>query len=100
MSELGSVTSHHTPADLGGQRVQGVRHVTQMDPPSLQDFKTEAILGEILHTLLGYLNHSLLRCEGLIVWPGRADETAEGEGSLPAIEQEVGGQACGLFQRI
>ena len=97
MSELGSVTSHYTPADLGGQRVQGVRHVTQMDPPSLQDFKTEAILGEVLHTLLGYLNHSLLRCQWLIVWPWRADEAGKREGCLPAIEQEVGGQACGLF---
>ena len=62
MSKLGGVTNHYTPADLGGQGVQGMGHVTQVDSSSLQDFKAKAILGKILHTLLGDLNHPFLRC--------------------------------------
>ena len=100
MSELGSVTSHHTPADLGGQEVQGMGHVTQVDPSSLQDFKAKAILGKILHTLLGDLYHSFLRCYWLVVRSWRADETGKREGRLPAIEQEVGGQAGRLLQGV
>jgi hypothetical protein len=77
-----------------------MRNITQVDSPPLQDFHAQTLLGKIFHTLLGYLNHSFLRCQWLVVRPRGADQAGQGDRGLSAIEQEVGSEAGRLLQGV
>ena len=52
VSQLGRVTNHHRLANMSSQRIEGVIHVAQMDPPSLKNLLSQAMLGKIFYTLL------------------------------------------------
>ena len=52
VSQLGRVTNHHRLANMSSQRIEGVIHVAQMDPPSLKNLLSQTMLGKVFYTLL------------------------------------------------
>ena len=99
--QLGGVANHHRLANMSSQRIEGMIHVAQMNPPALENLHSQAMLGKIFYTLLCYLNNSFLRCQRLVVRSGGADQAGQGQGGLPAIEQEIWSEPRGLvLQRV
>ena len=50
-----------------------MRHIAQVDPSPLEDLHSTPLLNQVLHTLLGELNYSLLWGQGLVVRSRRAN---------------------------
>ena len=58
--ELRGVTHNHRLSHMGGEGVEGVRHVTEVDPPPLDDLCAASLLNKVFDTLLSQLDHPFL----------------------------------------